>query len=766
MATTIKLKNGSGAPLAGDLVAGEPALDLTNKRLYTENSSGTVIEVGTNPGASGAVTLNHSGNAKLATTSTGIDVTGTVTVTGILEASDGTNGEMQFGLGTALTTGAGTYDSSVRWNGSGGNLLFSQGAVEKMRIGALGIDVTGTVTADSATVVTSGGKSTIAIGDQATGTYGQLLLHGGNGKYNFSLGAQFNVNNAFEITPSTTAGGTTFSTPALVVDSSGNVGIGTNLPATALEVKNSAGAQIRASNGSATFDILNDSTNTQLLSSGPMFYRTNGTGEHIFQQSGGASEAMRIKAGNVGIGDTNPSAQLSIYTGSQANTLPIKLTSSRNFQLGDVASVGIFGSGFTDGSHDLGAIRFSTSDDKGDDGGASWTRIYAGGQSSTYASSNLMATFANQGSGSDYIAFATEGTERLTIDGVGNVGIGGIDPQASLHISAINGRTAFQFDANTQTIPAGGFGGAVTYNYTSGQANVNFWNTWETSSSTQGGFDFRKKTGASSSDLLMSINGNGNVGIGTNSNFGKLSINSNGDPATSGNMTTGLTVHNGATGTAINIGTNDGGSYNYIQSAYVNSTGTARNLAFFVGAARAVDIDTSGNLLVGDSASPETTRFLSKGAGNGSSNYSVYFVNSDETELFGVRNDGVVFTGQDGGSPYNLTTATSANVVVESSGALRRSTSSKRYKTDIQTATWTGEQIDALRPVTYKGLNDGDTIFGGLIAEEVHDAGLSEFVSYNESNEPDALHYQQMVALCIKEIQSLRARVAQLEGAN
>ena len=47
--TTIKLKNGSGAPAASDLVQGEPALDLTNKRLYTENASGTVIEVGTNP---------------------------------------------------------------------------------------------------------------------------------------------------------------------------------------------------------------------------------------------------------------------------------------------------------------------------------------------------------------------------------------------------------------------------------------------------------------------------------------------------------------------------------------------------------------------------------------------------------------------------------------------------------------------------------------------------------------------------------------------
>ena len=49
MASTIKLKNGTGVPTAGDLVQGEPAFDLTNKRLYTENASGTVIEVGTNP---------------------------------------------------------------------------------------------------------------------------------------------------------------------------------------------------------------------------------------------------------------------------------------------------------------------------------------------------------------------------------------------------------------------------------------------------------------------------------------------------------------------------------------------------------------------------------------------------------------------------------------------------------------------------------------------------------------------------------------------
>ena len=49
MPSTIKLKYGSGAPSASDLVQGEPALDLTNKRLYSEDGSANVLEIGTNP---------------------------------------------------------------------------------------------------------------------------------------------------------------------------------------------------------------------------------------------------------------------------------------------------------------------------------------------------------------------------------------------------------------------------------------------------------------------------------------------------------------------------------------------------------------------------------------------------------------------------------------------------------------------------------------------------------------------------------------------
>ena len=84
--TTIKLKNGSGAPIAADLVQGEPALDLTNKRLYTEDSSGTVIEVGTNPtslntGAITSTSLNVNGTIEF----DGLSGTGSVAVTDILD---------------------------------------------------------------------------------------------------------------------------------------------------------------------------------------------------------------------------------------------------------------------------------------------------------------------------------------------------------------------------------------------------------------------------------------------------------------------------------------------------------------------------------------------------------------------------------------------------------------------------------------------------------------------------------------------------------
>ena len=121
---------------------------------------------------------------------------------------------------------------------------------------------------------------------------------------------------------------------------------------------------------------------------------------------------------------------------------------------------------------------------------------------------------------------------------------------------------------------------------------------------------------------------------------------------------------------------------------------------------------------------------------------------------------------------YASTTGSAVNMVMSSaSGILQRSTSSIRYKNSVADAPYGLAEVMQLRPVTYKGNNDGDTVFGGFIAEEVHDIGLSQFVQYDEQNRPDALAYGNMVSLLTKAVQEqqamiedLKARIAVLEA--
>jgi hypothetical protein len=125
--------------------------------------------------------------------------------------------------------------------------------------------------------------------------------------------------------------------------------------------------------------------------------------------------------------------------------------------------------------------------------------------------------------------------------------------------------------------------------------------------------------------------------------------------------------------------------------------------------------------------------------------------------------------------PSRRTTGSGANVNIDpTSGIFARSTSSLKYKKDVLNAPWGLADAMNLRAVTYKSVveADGDTVFGGFIAEEVHAAGLTEFVQYAPDGSPDALAYGNMVALCIKAIQeqqalitSLTARIATLTAA-
>jgi hypothetical protein len=171
----------------------------------------------------------------------------------------------------------------------------------------------------------------------------------------------------------------------------------------------------------------------------------------------------------------------------------------------------------------------------------------------------------------------------------------------------------------------------------------------------------------------------------------------------------------------------------------------------------------AGNTAIGVAAT-STVRLYVRGSDSTSGNFAGSFENSSGNSLFYLRNDGLVNTGNQANSPYNNTTGSAANLFVDSGGTLQRSTSSLRYKSNVTDATHGLADVLKLRSVTYKAKNDGDTVFGGLIAEEVHDAGLTEFVAYDKEGRPDAIHYGNMVALLVKAVQELTARVAELEA--
>jgi hypothetical protein len=227
----------------------------------------------------------------------------------------------------------------------------------------------------------------------------------------------------------------------------------------------------------------------------------------------------------------------------------------------------------------------------------------------------------------------------------------------------------------------------------------------------------------------------GNFGIGTSSPGG-FKLNVAGSAAISGNVTLADYANIGATNNNAGISltggsaTNNGGQINLRGGSF---SGNTSGIEFITAGTERARIDSVGNILFGASSTAIPT--------------------TSTTDVF---LGGIIMT------PSRRTTSSGANVNIDpTSGVFARSTSSLKYKKDVLNAPWGLADVMKLRAVTYKSVveTDGDTVFGGLIAEEIHDAGLTEFVQYGPDGSPDALAYGNMVSLCIKAIQELKAEL-------
>jgi hypothetical protein len=153
----------------------------------------------------------------------------------------------------------------------------------------------------------------------ASGVATGIALRTGSTKTAWLVGAQFNANNAFEISPSTAAGGTTFNTPAFLIDSSSNVGIGTTSPASKLDVSggmravssapsipaSGAGLEIYYASGTFTGTPSAYLISYDRTSAAYKPFNFDGS-NYIFRTSGTASLTLD-SSGNLGLGVT-PSA--------------------------------------------------------------------------------------------------------------------------------------------------------------------------------------------------------------------------------------------------------------------------------------------------------------------------------------------------------------------------------------------------------------------------------------------------------------------------
>jgi hypothetical protein len=208
--------------------------------------------------------------------------------------------------------------------------------------------------------------------------------------------------------------------------------------------------------------------------------------------------------------------------------------------------------------------------------------------------------------------------------------------------------------------------------------------------------------------------------------------------------------------------TSNGAASYYSQSAgahfwFSAASGTAGNTATFT---QAMTLDASGNLLVGLTSAG--ARFQVQGAGATSATYCTSFLNSGGFALFDVRNDGLISTGTRGASPYNNTSASVANVFVDSSGILYRGgVSALKYKQNVRDLEEIN--VDQIRAVRYKSKceRDDQTIdHFGVIADEIDAAGIKELVTYGADGEVEGFQYERLTVVLLKEIQSLRKRLA------